>query len=233
MAASANLGRVRRLSRRDPSVVKHEIRGDWSKTVLCRLDEGQAVYSDLGRFVWKTPNVIVETRVPARGVGDASRGKGLLGRALSAGAQVGRRTNSGASSSFPHFSGGGGSGLCAFAGALPGEMRLIELNDSLTWTVGLDSFVAAESTVGFGLRGDGRRTDQGPVLGRFAGPGSLFIAAAGKFIDLNPADYGGMIQADMRAVVAFDEGVTFTSQEIDASLSLATLRGEGKVILHS
>ncbi|HZA40863.1 MAG TPA: AIM24 family protein [Actinomycetota bacterium] len=202
--------------------MNHEIRGDWSQIVVCRLDDGQKIYSQTGRFLWKTANVRVEEHAPARGIGDASHGKGLLGRALSAG----NRTPSGPPVALPHFRVQEGSGLCAFTGASPGEIRQIELGGSLTWTVSRDAFVAAEGTVGLRV-GSGT-----PNLIRFTGPGSLFIAAGGSFLDLNPADHDGVIHADIETVVAFEGGVAMAVHD-DAGVSVAVLKGDGKVILRA
>jgi uncharacterized protein (AIM24 family) len=208
-------------------VVNHEIRGDWSQIVVCRLHQGQEVYSESGRFMWKTPNVRVSARPPAQGAPDPSRGTGLLGRALSAGGQAGRRGTSTASPNLPHFRAAEGQGLCTFTGAGPGELRQIELNGSRAWTVSRDAFVAAEDTLGC------RIGVEGQDLLRFSGSGDLFIAAAGEFVDLNPADVGGAIEVSPRRVVAFDGGVTLTAKGLDAALPMVTLRGDGKVILQA
>ena len=218
-------------------MLSHEIRGGVSQSLLCRLAPDQEMYCDDGRFLWKTPNVALETKAVAAGPGNAIRGQGLLGRALSGAAQVGRRAHTGTSIALPHFRAGGGTGLCSFAGALPGQLRQIELDGTRTWTVPRSAFVAAESSVGLDLAPDGPTGDGTPVLGRFAGTGSLFVAAAGDFIDLNPADYGGVIHADAACLIAFDDGISFsheaTGKLIGKSRSPATLEGDGKVILQS
>ena len=203
-------------------MVNHEIRGDWSQIVVCRLDDGQEIYSQTGRFLWKTANVRVEERAPARGVGDASHGKGLLGRALSAG----NRAASGPPVALPHFRVQEGPGLCAFAGASPGGIRGIELDGASTWNVSRNAFLAAEGTVGFRL-GPGT-----PDLVRFTGPGWLFIAAGGTLLDLNPADHDGVIHADVEALVALENGVAVAVHN-DAGVSVAVLKGDGKVILRA
>ena len=218
-------------------MLSHEIRGGVSQSVLCRLAPDQEMYCDDGRFLWKTPNVALETRAVAPGPGDALRGKGLLGRALSGAAQVGRRAQTGMSIALPHFRASGGTGLCSFAGALPGQLRQIELDGTRTWTVPRSAFVAAESSVGLELAPGGPTGDGTPVLGRFAGTGSLFVAAAGDFIDLNPADYGGVIHADAACLIAFDDGISLSHEETGRltgeGRSPATLEGDGKVILQS
>ena len=230
MAASATLFVLGAYPGGDPSVVNHEIRGDWSQTVLCRLDGEQELYCEPGRFVWKTSNVSVETRRPVRARGDASRGRGLLGRALSA--PAGRIPGSASSPSLPHFRATEASGLCAFTGPAPGKVRQIELDAARTWIVAREAFVAAEGTVGFRLEPGAGKNSEARELVRFAGPGSLFIAAGGTFLDLNPADYGGEIHADVGAVIAFEDGVGLTVGD-GRGFPVATLRGDGKVLLRA
>ncbi|HEU4480314.1 MAG TPA: AIM24 family protein, partial [Actinomycetota bacterium] len=130
-------------------------------------------------------------------------------------------------------------------------MRAIELDGTVGWTAEKDAFVAAESSVRFDIKfaglTTGRRGGEGFVLERFTGAGTLLIAGAGNFIDLNPSDYGGKIQVDTGCVVAFDDNITYGVERIgklDAqgmktaffggeSFSLATLEGSGTVILQS
>jgi uncharacterized protein (AIM24 family) len=150
-----------------------------------------------------------------------------------------------------NFTPRGGSGLVAFAGALPGEMREIQLDGDRTWTAEKDAFVAAESSIRFDIQfaglSAGRKGGEGFVLEKFSGTGSLFIAGAGNFIDLNPAQYGGKIQGDTGCVVAFDDRISYGVErigKIDAQgmktalfggkgFSLATLEGDAQVILQS
>ena len=75
----------------------------------------------------------------------------------------------------------------------------------------------------------------------------MFIAGAGNFIDLNPAKYGGKIQVDTGCIVAFEDTITYGVERVGAlntqtmmtamfggeGLSLATLEGDGQVILQS
>jgi len=93
----------------------------------------------------------------------------------------------------------------------------------------------------------GRRGGEGFILEKFTGEGSLFIAGAGNFIDVNPSKYGGKVQVDNGCLVAFEEGITYDVERIgkmDAAglktalfggegMSLATFEGDGQVILQS
>ncbi len=46
------------------------------------------------------------------------------------------------------------------------------------------------------------------MLEKFTGVGTLLIAGAGNFIELNPAKYGGKIQVHTGCLVAFEDTVT-------------------------
>jgi uncharacterized protein (AIM24 family) len=236
---------------RGVGVIKNKITGNASQMILCQLDQGQTVYCEAGKFLWKTTNVGIETRFTTQETQDATKDKGLFGKALGAAVDVGKRALAGESLAFQHFTPSGGSGLVAFAGMLPGEIREIQLDGSLAWTAEKDAFVAAESTVRFDIKwagfSVGRKGGEGFILERFTGEGSLFIAGAGNFIELNPSAYGGKIQVDTGCVVAFDDRITYGVERIgkfDAKglkgaffggegFSLATLEGDGQVILQS
>jgi uncharacterized protein (AIM24 family) len=232
-------------------MIKHEIRGTSSQMAVCQIDDGQTVYCEAGKFLWKTANVGLETRFTTPETEEANKSKGLLGKALSTAVEVGKRGLAGESLAFQYFTPAGGSGLVSFAGMLPGEMRHIELDGTRTWTAEKDAFVAAENSVKFDIQfagfKAGRKGGEGFVLEKFTGEGSLFIAGAGNFIDINPAQYGGKIQVDTGCVVAFDDRISYGVERIgkmDAqglktaffggeSFSLATLEGDGAVVLQS
>ena len=232
-------------------MIKNQIKGTVNQMAVCQVDQGQTVYCEAGKFLWKTANVGLETRFTTPGQEAANEGKGLLGKALSTAVEVGKRQLAGESLAFQYFTPQGGSGLVSFAGTLPGEMREIQLDGSRTWFAEKDAFVAAESSIHFDIQfagfTAGRRGGEGFVLEKFTGTGSLFIAGAGNFIDINPAQYGGKIQVDTGCIVAWDDRITYGVERIgkfDAqgaktamfggeSFSLATLEGDGEVILQS
>jgi uncharacterized protein (AIM24 family) len=141
--------------------------------------------------------------------------------------------------------------LISLAGTLPGEMRAIELDGARGWLAEKDAFVAAESTVNFDIAFSGLRSGlkggEGFVLEKFSGVGTLFIAGAGNFIELNPAKYGGKIQVHTGCLVAFEDTVRYGVERIGAlnaqtlmsgvlggnGFNQATLEGDGTVILQS
>ncbi|MEU7242826.1 AIM24 family protein [Streptomyces sparsogenes] len=246
--------------------LRQEIVGNAMQMAVCSLQPGQTVYCEAGKFLFKTSNVTMETRLsgpgagsgggqaPGGGNGGGNGGGGMGGmlrQAMGTAMQVGQRALAGESLAFQYFTSTGGEGTVGFAGVLPGEMRALELDGGRAWFAEKDAFVAAESTVEFGIAFQGGRTGrsggEGFVLEKFTGRGTVIICGAGNFIDLNPADFGGRIEVDTGCIVAFEEGIRYGVQRIGGlnrqglmnavfggeGLSLATLEGDGRVILQS
>lgn len=214
--------------------------------VVCQLAEGQTVYAEAGKFLWKTVNVGVETRISGSGASGGGGG-GLLDTVIGAG----KRVLAGESLALQYFTPIGGTGLVSLAGTLPGEMRALELDGSRGWFAEKDAFVAAEASVVFdiafsGLR-QGIRGGEGLILEKFTGVGTVFIAGAGNFIELNPASYGGKLQVHTGCIVAFEDTVRYGVERVGAlnaktlmtgllggnGFNMATLEGDGTVILQS
>ncbi|MEU3462024.1 AIM24 family protein [Streptomyces sp. NPDC006733] len=235
-----------------------QIVGNAMQMAVCTLQPGGTVYCEAGKFLFKTSNVTMETRLSGPGGGQAAGGGGAAGgmggmlrQAMGTAMQAGQRALAGESLAFQYFSATGDEGTVGFAGVLPGEMRALELDGTRAWFAEKDAFVAAESTVHFGIAFQGGRTGrsggEGFVLEKFTGRGTVVIAGAGNFIDLNPADFGGRIEVDTGCIVAFEEGIQYGVQRIGGldrqglmnavfggeGLSLATLEGNGRVILQS
>lgn len=231
-------------------MLAHKIVGNALQQVICQVEEGQTIFGEPGKFVWKTVNVHLETRLttPAGNQAGAPAAKtGFLQKAV----DVGKRALAGEHLAFQYFTPVGGSGLVTFAGVLPGEMRALELDGNGGWLTQRHAFVAAEAGVNFdiaftGLR-TGLRSGQGFILEKFTGSGTLLVAAAGNFIELNPSRYGGKIQAHTGCVVAFQDSLTFGVERVGGTvgqiamtgifggegINLVTLEGDGTVLLQS
>jgi len=228
----------------------HKLVGTTMQMAVCQIEPGQTVYCEAGKFLWKTPNVSVETRL-TKPQGNQAGAPASAGSFLQKAKDVGKRVLAGESLAFQYYTCTGGTGLVSFAGVLPGEMRAIELDGSRGWFAEKDAFVAAEAGVDFDIAFSGwktgRRGGEGFVLEKFTGQGTVLIAGAGNFIDLNPAKYGGKIQVDTGCIVAFEDTVTYGVERVGSlsaqtamtalfggeGLSLATLEGDGQVILQS
>ncbi len=231
-------------------MITHRIVGNAMQVAVCQLDQGQTVYAEPGKFLWKTVNVAIETRLtrPAGNqVGAAPAAGGFLQKAL----DVGKRVLAGEHLALPYFTPAGGSGLVALAGAVPGELRAIELDGTGGWYTAKSTLVAAESGVELdvelaGLRA-GLRGGEGFVLEHFTGTGTLLIAAAGNFVELNPAKYGGKVQVHTGCIVAFEDSLAYGVERIGGigaqtamtaafgveGMNLATLEGDGTALIQS
>jgi uncharacterized protein (AIM24 family) len=215
--------------------ISTKIMGNAMQLAVCQLGEGQTLYAEAGKFLWKTVNVGVETRISTPSQGAPGNGAGGGGESLA----------------FQYFSSTGGNGLVSLAGTLPGEMRVIELDGTRGWFAEKDAFVAAEVGVDFDIAFSGLRAGfkggEGFVLEKFTGVGTLLVAGAGNFIELNPAKYGGKIQVHTGCLVAFEDTVRYSVERIGAlnaktlmsgllggnGFNQATLEGDGTVVLQS
>jgi uncharacterized protein (AIM24 family) len=231
-------------------LLTHKIVGNALQQVVCQVEEGQSIYGEPGKFVWKTTNVNLETRL-TQPVGNQSGAPAAKAGLLQKAVDVGKRALAGERLAFQYFTPVGGSGLVTFAGILPGEVRALELDPSGGWLTQRHAFVAAEAGVNFDIAFSGWRTGYrsglGFVLERFSGEGTLLVCAAGNFIELNPARYGGKIQAHTGCVVAFQDCLTFGVEHVGGSvgqlamtgifggegINLVTLEGDGIVYLQS
>lgn len=237
-------------------MLEHSVVGDAMQMVVCTLQPGQVLYAEAGKFLFRSGDVTMETKLsqPSAQGGGAFGTGGGMGGLLRGALEAGKRMAAGESFAFQHFTTPGGDGLVALAGVLPGEMRAIEVRPGQTWLAEKDAFVGAEGTVRFDVAFSGLRTGfaggEGFVLEKFTSErgGTLFIAGAGNFIDINPAEYGGTLYVDTGCIVAFEAdkiqyGVEriggFNRQGIMTAvfggegLTQATLRGNGQVILQS
>jgi uncharacterized protein (AIM24 family) len=226
--------------------------GSTTQMAVVTLRPGQTAYCEAGKFLFSSGDVVMETKLsaPSDPHGKDSGGGGF-GGLLRGAANAGKRMLAGESFAFQHFHTPGGDGLLGLAGVLPGEMRHLELDGSTTWFAEKDAFVAAEAGVHFDIAFSGLGQDamggEGFILEKFTGRGSLLIAGAGDFIDINPADYGGTIRVDTGCIVAWDDRITYGVETVGRlnrqgimsavfggeGLTLATLRGNGRVILQS
>jgi uncharacterized protein (TIGR00266 family) len=231
-------------------VLQHQVVGDAMQMVVCTLTPGQVLYAEAGKFLFRSGDVAMETKLSQPSAQGSGGGVGgLLRGALDAG----KRMAAGESFAFQHFTTRGGDGLVALAGVLPGEMRAIEINPGETWMAEKDAFVGAEGSVRFDVAFSGLRSGfaggEGFVLEKFTSDtgGTLFLAGAGNFIDINPAEYGGTLYVDTGCIVAFEDKVQYGVERIGGlnragimnavfggeGLSQATLTGDGRVILQS
>ena len=106
-------------------MIKHQIKGTANQMVVCQIDQGQTVYCEAGKLLWKTANVGVETRFSTPETEEANKEKTSFQKLVAGTKEVGKRALAGESIAFQYFTSQGGSGIVAFAGTLPGEVREI------------------------------------------------------------------------------------------------------------
>ena len=232
--------------------IKNRVNGEFAQMITCQLDAEQTIYSDANHYRWKTANVTIETRLSTPGAkDDAPKKAGFLAGAISAATDVAKRALTGQSLAFQWFSAAGGSGLIAFSGDQPGQVRVIELDGSGGWLAERRAFICAESGVNFDIAYNGlvqgRRSGEGVFLEKFTGTGTLVVAGGGSIVEVNPNDFGGKIQVHAGALVAFADSVTYGVEMIGAlnaqtlmtvafggqGLSVITLSGDGPVLLQA
>lgn len=237
-------------------MLNYKIMGNAMQQVIVELAANQTMYSEAGKFLWKTDNIQFETSFNVsdkKGYFEQKGSGGFLGKFVDTAVNVGKRKLAGESAAFQVFNvTNGQSGLVTFAQTIPGEIMAINVEDYGEFFVQRDGFLAAENTVDFDIAltkriGAGMFGGEGFILEKFSDVGTLFIGACGNFIELNPADYGGKIQIDTGALVAFDGNITYDVEWVGKSMGqvaknllfggeglfLATLSGNGKVILQS
>lgn len=226
--------------------------GNAMQMAVCRLAPGQTVYCEAGKFLFSSGAMTPQTRIGGGGAGQNGQGGGRLGGLMQTAMQAGKRMLAGESIAFQYFTNHGReTEVLAFAGVLPGEMRALQLDGSRAWYAEKDAFIAAEDTVDFDIAFSGLRQGllggEGFILEKFTGRGTLLVGGAGNFIDLNPADFGGTIKVDTGCIVAWEEGIRYDVARVGGlnrqgltgmmfgheGMNLATLSGDGKVILQS
>ncbi|SCG86612.1 AIM24 family protein [Methanobacterium congolense] len=230
-------------------MINHKLVGNAMQMLVTELSPGEEVYGVAGKFLWKTDNVDMETRL---GSGKREEKKGFLDQAIGTAIDMGKRKLAGESLAFVYFTPMGSQGLVSFAQMIPGEIKHIELDGSKDLFVQSEGLLTAESTVNFDIAltkklGAGVFGGEGFILERFSDRGSLFLGACGNLIELNPADYGGTIQIDTGCLVAFEDTIDYDIEMIGGlnekglkniifggeGIFFATLRGNGKVWIQS
>jgi uncharacterized protein (AIM24 family) len=237
-------------------MLNYKIVGNAMQQIVVELGANQIVYSEAGKFLWKTDNIKFETSFNVsdkKGSFEEKSGGGFLGKFMDTAVTVGKRKLAGESAAMQVFNvTHGESGLVTFSQTIPGEIKALNIEDVGELYVQKDGFLAAENTVDFDIAltkkvGAGMFGGEGFILEKFSDKGTLFIGACGNFIEVNPADYGGKIQIDTGALVAFDKNISYDVEWVGKSagqvakslffggegLFLANLSGNGRVILQS
>lgn len=213
--------------------MEYKIQGDNLQVVKVALNEGEEVYAEAGKLMYKTANMGMETKM---------RGEGLGAKVFGAL----KRKVAGESLFTTHFSPRGGTATVGFAGDYPGRLEAIQLVEGESFIAQRDAFICAEKSVDFSIAfqkniGAGLFGGEGFILEKFSGPGIVFVHAGGDFVkfDLKP---GEKIEVDTGCVVGFEDTVSYNIEFIGGiktaifggeGLFLTTLTGPGKLILQT
>ncbi len=212
--------------------LSYEIQGDNLQVIRCKLKQGQELYAEAGRMVYKTANVNWETKMQGDGIGSKIWGavkRKLMGESL-----------------FMTYFKSNGNGEVGFAGSYPGRVQHFDLGPGQSILVQRDSFLCAQTSVQLNIAlvkklGSGFFGGEGFILEKLTGPGLAFIHGGGDFVEFNLAA-GETIQVDTGCIVAFEESVNYDIQFVGGiktaifggeGLFLATLTGPGRAIIQS
>ncbi|HDN97539.1 MAG TPA: TIGR00266 family protein [bacterium] len=213
--------------------MRYEIIGDNLQFVKIYLSEGEEVYAEAGKMMFKSANVSMESKLVGK------PGENVITGAL-------KRVIAGESIFTTHFKAVSGEGVVAFAGDYPGRIEPIVLDDGKSFIAQRDAFICAQISVEFSIAfqkhiGVALFGGEGFILEKFNGPGVVFIHGGGDFYikELAP---GEKLQVDTGCIVGFDDTVSYEINFVKdvktalfggEGIFLANLVGPGKVILQS
>ncbi|RLF53778.1 MAG: TIGR00266 family protein [Thermoplasmata archaeon] len=207
--------------------MKYNIKGNNLQIVTLQLDPGEKVYGEAGSMVYMSENVHMEAK--ARGGILKGIGRKLMGESFF----------------MTEFTAKSPGALVAFGGRVPGTIRPLNVSRGV-WLAQRDAFLVAEDGVEMSVALQRKLSSsffggEGFILQRFSGRGTVFIHAAGDFVefDLKP---GETLLVDTASAVAWQESVNYEITRVKGiktmlfggeGIFLTRLVGPGKVILQS
>lgn len=219
--------------------VDYEIFGDDMQIVEVELDPGETVIAEAGAMNYMEDGINFEAHM-----GDGSvANEGVMGKLLN----VGKRVLTGESVFMTHFTNAGsGKKRVSFAAPYPGKILAIDLaKNGGELICQKDAFLCAAkgTNVGIALQrrlGAGFFGGEGFILQRLRGDGMVFVHAGGTVVE--KVLRGETLRVDTGCLVAFSPGIEYDIQRAGGlksmffggeGLFLATLRGQGRVLLQS
>jgi len=209
--------------------MRYSITGNNLQIVKLELGPNEKVYAEAGCLVFMGGEV--EMKAKAKG--------GLL-------KSLGRKLFTGETFFLTEFTSGKAGGYAAFAGKVPGTIYPLQVDADREWVAQKDAFLVGEDNVDMEIALQKRLGaiffgGEGLILERFKGKGTVFIHAAGDFveIDLRPDE---KIKVDTGSAVAWEGTVKYDISRIKGigsilfggeGLFMTELTGPGKVIIQS
>jgi uncharacterized protein (TIGR00266 family) len=220
-------------------VVDYEIFGDDMQIVEVELDPGETVIAEAGAMNYMEDGITFEAHM-----GDGSvANEGMLGKLLN----VGKRVLTGESIFMTHFTNSGtGKRRVSFAAPYPGKIIPYDLGKRGGELIcQKDAFLCAAKGTKVGIAfnrrlGAGFFGGEGFILQRLNGDGMAFLHAGGTVVE--KVLRGETLRVDTGCIVAFGPGIEYDIQRAGGlksmffggeGLFLATLRGQGAVLLQS
>ena len=210
------------------SGISYHILGTVQQIAAVDLQPGQSVYSDAGAMSWMTANASMNTH----------SGGGL--------GNIVKRAVSGASVFIVDYTSTGGPAQVAFSTDFPGKILAFDLDAGQSVLMHKHAFLCAEKSVTLDIAftrklGAGLFGGEGFILQRLTGPGLVFAELDGDGIEysLQPNQ---VVRIEHGHVAMFESTVSFDVEMIKGmtnillggeGLFLATLRGPGRIWLHS
>jgi uncharacterized protein (TIGR00266 family) len=223
-----DLPTVPEVSGQSKSGIKYHIMGTVQQTLAVELQPNQTIYSDTGAMSWMTATVTMNT----------TAGGGLGG--------MFKRAVSGASAFIIDFAAAGGPGQAAFTTDFPGKILPVELDTGQSVIMHKHTFLCAEKSVTLDVfftrkLGAGLFGGEGFILQKLTGPGIAFAELDGDAVEysLQPNQ---VMRVEPGHVAMFESTVGFDIEMIKgmtnillggAGMFLATLKGPGRIWLHS
>jgi uncharacterized protein (TIGR00266 family) len=208
--------------------LKYHLLGTIQQVLITELAPNQVVFSDAGGMSWMTVAINMSTKASG-GLG------GMFKRAVS-----------GASAFIVDFTAVGGPGQVAFSTDFPGKILPVELEPGRSVIMHRHAFLCAEKSITLDIfftrkLGAGMFGGEGFVLQKLTGPGMAFAELDGDAVEyhLQPNQ---VLKVEPGHVAMFEDTVAFDIEMIKGmtnilfggeGLFLATLRGPGRVWLHS
>ncbi len=208
--------------------LKYHIMGTVQQTLVIDLQPGQVIFSDAGAMSWMTQTATMKTRTSG-GLG------GMFKRAVS-----------GATAFIVDFNVDDGSGQVAFSTDFPGKILPIELEAGQSIILHKHAFLCAEKSVTLDVFftrkfSAGLFGGEGFVLQKLTGPGMAFAELDGDAVEYH-LEPNQIMRVEHGHLAMFESSVTFDVEMIKGvtnilfggeGLFLATLKGSGRIWLHS
>ena len=217
------------VSAQSKSGTQYHILGTVQQTLALNLQPGQTVFSDTGALSWMTSTMTMKTTSGGGGLG------GMLKRAAS-----------GATAFIIDFAAVGGPGQVAFTTDFPGKILPVELEAGQSVVMHKHAFLCAEKSVTLDVffsrkLGAGMFGGEGFILQKLTGPGMTFAELDGDGVEYH-LQAGEVMKVEPGHVAMFESTVTFDIEMVKgmtnillggAGVFLATLKGPGRIWLHS